>query len=63
MTARTPSRLVPLAAQSREEPGAVLLARQHHERDAVLGVLHRRVVDGHLLGSATCAPDGVSAPR
>ena len=34
MTARTPSSRVPFAAQSRELPGAVLLSREHEERNA-----------------------------
>ena len=36
ITARAPSSAVPLAAQSRDEPGAVLLAGQDHQRRARL---------------------------
>ena len=32
--------------------GAVLLARKHHQRDALLQVTHRRVVDRQLLAGA-----------
>ena len=48
-TARTPSRAVPLAAQSRDEPGPVLLAGQDHQRHPVGLVALGRVVDRHLL--------------
>ena len=42
MTARTPSSSVPLAAQSRDEPGAVLRAGEHDQRHAFGLVAHRR---------------------
>ena len=45
ITARTPSSSVPLAAQSRDDAGAVLLAGDHDQRHALLLVPHRRVVD------------------
>ena len=48
MTALTPSRLVPFAAQSRDEPGAVLLAAEDHERRALGLVVLARVVDERL---------------
>ena len=38
ITARTPSRRVPFAAQSRDEPGAVLGAGDHHQRHAFVPV-------------------------
>src|SRR5690606_36642251 len=37
--------------------GAVLLARDYHQRDAVGLVLHRGVVDRHLLAFATAAAE------
>ena len=46
-TALTPRSFVPLAAQSRELPDAVLLAREDQQRHAVGLVPHRRVVDRH----------------
>ena len=46
MTAFTPSSAVPLAAQSRDEPGAVLLAGEDDERDAGLLVPLRGLEDG-----------------
>ena len=49
ITALTPSSCVPLAAQSRERAGAVLLAAEDDGRRALRDVAHRRVVDEHLL--------------
>ena len=51
ITAFTPSRLVPLAAQSRDEPVAVFLAGDDHQRGAVLLVTHGRVVDRQFLAA------------
>jgi len=45
MAAFTPSRLGPLAAQSREEPGAVFFAGQHHQRPGFRLVRHGRIVN------------------
>ena len=49
ITARTPSRLVPLAAQSREEPVPYSLPAKNDERHAFRLVAHGGVVDRHLL--------------
>ena len=49
MTAFTPRSCVPLAAQSRLEPGAVLFAGEDDGRRASRDVRHRRVVDRHDL--------------
>jgi hypothetical protein len=45
ITALTPSRLVPLAAQSRDEPLPYSLAGEDHQRRAFGLVLHGGVVD------------------
>src|SRR5437870_6243612 len=39
----------PLRSPVARAPGAVLLAREQHERHALLLVAHRRVVDRHLV--------------
>ncbi len=49
ITAFTPSRRVPFAAQSRELPVPVFLAGNHDQRHALRLILHRRVVDAHAL--------------
>jgi hypothetical protein len=49
MTALTPRRFVPFAAQSREEPCAILLAAEDDERRAFLLVGHGRIEDRGLL--------------
>ena len=49
ITALTPSSCVPLAAQSRDDAGAVFLAAEDDRRRALRDVFHRRVVDRHLL--------------
>ena len=48
-TARTPSSVVPLAAQSREEPVPYSLAGKDHQFAAFLFVAHGGVVDEHPL--------------
>ena len=55
MTALTPSRTVPLAAQSREEPVAVFAAGENDEWGTFLLVLHRSIEDGHLLATRLVA--------
>ena len=50
-TARTPSSSVPFAAQSRDEPDAVLLAREHDQRRAALPVALGRVEDARRLAA------------
>ena len=47
MTALTPSSSVPFAAQSRDDPGSVFLARDDEQRHAGVLVFHRGVVDRH----------------
>ena len=49
ITARTPSSDGPFAAQSRDEPGAVLAPGEHDEGDLVRRVALGGVEDGHLL--------------
>ena len=49
MTARTPSSLVPLAAQSREEPVPYSPPRQDDQGNAFFPVAHRCFVDRHLF--------------
>ena len=61
-TARTPSSSDPFAAQSRDEPDAVLLAREHDERHAFVRVPHRGVVDRHLLAVGRCSVKPPSVP-
>ena len=48
ITARTPSSLVPFAAQSREDPIPYSVPGEHDQLDAFGGVAHRRLVDRHL---------------
>ena len=62
ITALTPSRLVPLAAQSRLRAGAVFLAGDDHQRHALVLVAHGRVVDRHARRSA-CRVMPPSVPR
>ena len=50
ITARTPSSLVPFAAQSREEPDPYSLPPSTTSGTSSAMYLHRRVVDRHLLG-------------
>ena len=54
---------MPLAAQSRDEPEPYSLPREDHERRVVLGVLHRRVVDRHLLAVRLELRDAALGPR
>ena len=61
ITARTPSRLVPLAAQSRERAGPVLLAAQHHQRNALRRIVLRGVVDERLRTAVLGEVAGVAA--
>jgi hypothetical protein len=49
MTARMPSSVEPLAAQSRDEPVPYSLFGEDDERHAFGFVLHRSVVHGHAL--------------
>ena len=51
ITALTPSSLVPLAAQSREDPVPYSRAGEHDQLDAFGGVAHGGLVDRHLLGA------------
>ena len=63
ITARTPSRFVPLAAQSRDEPEPYSLPASTTSGVLVLGVLHRRVVDRHLLAVRHEARDAALGAR
>ena len=48
MTARIPRRDVPFAAQSRDDPGPVLLAGERYDEHAFAGVVNRRLEDRRL---------------
>ncbi len=48
-TARTPRSSVPFAAQSRDEPEPYSFPAIITQRHAFVAILHRGVVDGHLL--------------
>ena len=55
ITARTPSNMVPLAAQSRDEPVPYSLPARITQRRAFLLVAHGGIEDGHLLAASARA--------
>ena len=63
ITARTPSRRVPLRGPVARGAGAVLLAADHDERHALLRVAHRRVVDRQLLAVGQVAREAALGQR
>ena len=64
ITARTPRSKVPFAAQSRDDPDAVVRPGQDDERYAVGGVADGGLVDGHRLAAGLVAgPAALGAGR